>query len=625
MILAANVIVVSFSHSSASSSFVEGAVEATRWGLQFYITPADFGYGIPSYNEKAWGFGQYYYENGTGTPGGETLRDEYVLIGGHDSGQYGLAALKAYEVTNDAFFLDYFEKVFLPHYKSLQAPNPRWGINGYMMIEGWNCSLNGYFVEQASYKPGTDKEYGTSDDEVVMNPSWPSAEHGNPIAFALIEYYKLTKNMEALKFVERYADWVIEQIYDEGTSFPGAIGAIPVEAQANAPPRMFETSQSAWLLTELYFLTNNKNYLDAAERLGDFMLETQWSRNWNMIGVSLPPPQDERILGGLPYLWRETLNSSVSYDTLTIHAGFVLMSWTRLYEATGKTSYLYGISGSPSRVEGGAFAYANWLLGMQVTPESYEWGDHRYSGDPYAVGGLFSGFAVGDPWNVPANRLDVFQPVWAAAYGIPGFLKLFELSRDSRYLNAAELAGNWLLGLRRDINGEVPLFTIAGDFRYKDGGFWGLYPQRYMPDDSAIGSIRLFHEKGLLNLDSVTKKKLSWYEESFGVNLNLEIWREADRGEKYMKAISFSAPPGHYYAGTLAWHVIASRFDFPRVGFEPRYESEVALGLFEIGSIVHSQSSENWAIVEIAIASVSTAAVLGILFLYRKRRKRAQE
>ena len=619
-VLMTNVMFAPFSQPSKSNSLVEGAVEAVKWGLQFYITPTDFRYGIPSHNEKAWGFGQYYYDNGTGTPGGGTWMDEYVLVGGHDSGQYGLASLKAYETTNDTFFLDYFEKVFFSHYNNVQAPNPSRGIPEYIKIDGWDCSLSGYFVEQASYKPGPDKEYGTKDDEVIMDPSWPSAEHGNPIAFALIEYYKLTKNVDALKLVEEYANWVIEQIYDKSTSFPGAVGAIPVEALANTSPRMFETSQSAWLLTELYFLTNNQTYLEAAERIGNFMLETQWSKNWNKISATLPPPQDERILGGLPYLWYETLNSTLSYSTLTIHAGFVLMAWARLYEATGNTIYLYGIDGSPSRVEGGALAYANWLLSMQVTPEGFEWGDSKYSGDPYAVGGFYSGFDVGNPWNPRANRLDVFQPVWASSYGIPGLLKLYEITKDPRYLKAAELAGNWLLGLRRDIKGNVKLFTIAGNYTYKDGGFWGLYPQRYMPDDSAIEPIKLFREKGLLNLDSITKKKLSWYEERFGVNLSLEIWREANRGEKYMKEISFFAPLERPYIGTLAWQIIASRFDFPRVGFEPRYESEVALGLFDIGAAVNPQPSENWTLVEIAIAVVAVAVISGAIF-YRKRMK----
>ena len=610
---------IPLSWSPQLNPYLEAAVEAVRWGLQFYITPTDFGYGIPSHNEKAWGFGQYYYSNGTGCPGNGTWLDEYTLIGGHDAGQYGLAALQAYEVTKDPFFLEYFERVFFSHYKNVQAPNPDWGIPEYVQVDGWNCSLKGYFIEQASYKPGPDGIYGTEDDEVTLTPVWVSAEHGNPIAFALMKYYELTGDEEALRLVEEYANWVIEQIYGEGTDFPGAVGAVPAEAQANSTPRMFETAESAWFLVELHDLTGNKRYLEAAERIGRFMLETQWREDWNRIRIALPSPQDKRIVGGLPYLWYDTLNSTITYSTLTTYAGFVLMAWTRLYEVTGRTAYLYGVRGSSSDVKGGALAYADWLLSMQVTPGDYEWGDHKYSDDSHAVGGFYYGFMVGDPWFPRMNRPDVFQYVWSAAYSIPGLLRLYEITDDSRYLRAARLAGDWLLGLRRDIDGEFPLFTIAGDYLYKDGGFWGLYPQRYMPDDTSIEPIRLFYEAGLLNLESIMKKELSWYEERFEVDLNLEIWREAGRGEKYMKEMAFFPPLGERYIGSLIWHLM--EFSFPDVGFEPRYGSDVALGLFEIGTTVQPQPSVGWIRVEVVVATIVVMAILGFA-LYRKRVKR---
>jgi hypothetical protein len=610
---------IPLSRSPQLNPYLEAAVEAVRWGLQFYITPPDFGYGIPSHNEKAWGFGQYYYSNGTGSPGGGTWLDEYILIGGHDAGQYGLAALQAYEVTNDPFFLEYFERVFFPHYKKVQAPNPDWGIPEYVQVDGWNCSLRGYFIEQASYKPGSDGVYGTEDDEVTLASAWASAEHGNPIAFALMKYYELTGDEEALRLVEEYANWVIEQIYDEGTDFPGAVGAILAEALANTPPRIFETAESAWFLVELHVLTGKERYLEAAERIGRFMLETQWREDWNRIRIPLPPPQDKRIVGGLPYLWYDTLNSTITNSTLTTYAGFVLMAWTRLYEVTGKTAYLYGVNGSSSDVKGGALAYADWLLSMQVTPGDYEWGDHKYSDDPHAVGGFYYGFMVRDPWVPRMNELDVFQYVWSAAYSIPGLLRLYEITTDSRYLRAARLAGDWLLGLRRDIDGKFPLFTIAGNYSYKDGGFWGLYPQRYMPDDTSIEPIRLFYEAGLLNLESIMKKELSWYEKRFGVDLNLEIWREAGRGEKYMKEMAFSPPLGERYIGSLIWHLM--EFSFPDVGFEPRYCSDVALGLFEIGTMAQPQPGVVWMRVEVVVATIVAMAILG-LALYRKRVKR---
>ncbi|MFQ6081189.1 MAG: hypothetical protein ACE5OW_05945, partial [Candidatus Bathyarchaeia archaeon] len=269
--------------------------------------------------------------------------------------------------------------------------------------------------------------------------------------------------------------------------------------------------------------------------------------------------------------------------------------------------------------KGGALAYADWLLSMQVTPGDYEWGDHKYSDDPYAVGGFYSGFIVADPWLPYRNRLDVFQPVWSATHSILGLLKLYEITADSRYLGAARLAGDWLLGLRRDIDGEFPLFTIAGNYSYKDGGFWGLYPQRYMPDDTSIEPIRLFYEAGLLNLESIMKKELSWYEECFEVDLNLEIWREAGRGEKYMKEMSFFRPLGERYIGSLIWHLM--EFSFPDVGFEPRYGSDVALGLFEIGTTAQPQPGVGWMRVEVVVATIVVVTLILSIIGVRKLRK----
>jgi hypothetical protein len=141
-----------------------------------------------------------------------------------------------------------------------------------------------------------------------------------------------------------------------------------------------------------------------------------------------------------------------------------------------------------------------------------------------------------------------------------------------------------------------------------------------MPDDTSIEPIRLFYEAGLLNLESIVKQDLSWYEGRFEVDLNLEIWREAGRGEKYMKEMAFLTPLGEGYVGSLIWHLM--EFSFPDVGFEPRYGSEVALGLFDTGITVQPKPSVGWMRVEVVITIILAMALILSLIALRKLRKR---
>ncbi len=331
-----------------TSNYFTLAIEATDWITEFQFTPMGSSWGTPYNNSKVWGLDPFVYVNGTITggypkiPAGGKQTLGY-LIGGHDSGEAASAALEAYLHTHNEKYLHLFQ-VYLDYFKRSQMPSRFVYTDTVSVHADKNVTLDnsGYFAEQVNIDAGPDSIYGTADDDVRLVAVFPAVEHGNPIAYALVLYYKLTKDPEALDMLKRYDDWLIRSQIKEGDY----VGALPVTQYhyhiAGWKPRMFETTQSAWILAEIYSLTEDEKFLEAAERTVAYMLQKQYTKNnnWN----------DTKIVGALPYEWRsEEYNPSV----LTNHAGYTLMAWFKLYELTGKEEYLDA-----------AANYADWLLSM---------------------------------------------------------------------------------------------------------------------------------------------------------------------------------------------------------------------------------------------------------------------
>ncbi len=530
------------------------ALEATDWIIGFQVSPPSSSLGIPYNNSRAWGLDPFFYLNGTitgrldGVKTGEHQKLAY-LIGGHDSGEGATASLEAFIHTGDPKFMRSFDNYF-KFFQRAQMPNAQVStesLRSYRTEDG-NLTIDesGFFAEQANIGAGHDKIYGTIDDEVKLKAVFPSAEHGNPIAYSLLLYYKLSRDETSLRLLNNYGNWLVRSQIKDG-NFSGAFPVTQYYYHVEKwKPRMYETAQSAWILSELYHAIGNKAYLEAAIRAGDYMLKRQYTQaSWN----------DSRVDGALPYEGNRTIYvPAVS----TNHAGYTLLAWTNLFRLTGNEKYLYGVGGSPNQPTGGAVKYANWFLSFQVTPESVSWGNHTFAKDSLAVGGFYSGFK---PQKHSFGR-GVAQTVWSASYGAKGLLLLYQVTKDERYLEAAKLAVRWLSSMRFEDETSIPLQGLGGT-KFVTGSWWGRYPQMYQPDPNQLKEIFDFTRKGTVDKSSITKANLTWFERTFNVDFNLVDFQMASRGDRYAKMIWGS---------------------WPDVGFEPRYGGDVAAGFYALAT-----------------------------------------
>ncbi len=539
------------------------AVEATEWAISFQITPPNSSWGIPYADERAWGTDPYYYQNATITGGRSDVPADQIqtlayLIGGHDAGGGAAACLESYAATGKKRWMDVFQ-IYRHHFDISQLPSrfvSTPAIRTSNSTEGQVVlDESGYWAEQAATSAGADHKLGTADDVVELKAAFPSPEHGNPIAYSLLLYYKLTRDPSALTSLNRYGSWLVRMQIRSGNYS----GAFPVTQERflvdHWKPRMYETSQSAWILVELYDVTGNRTYLEAAMRAGDYMLTRQYSlRDW----------KDPRIDGALPYEWNRTeYNPRVSSN----HAGYTLLAWSRLYQITSNAAYLYGPGGNPDKVTGGAVKFGNWLLSWQVTPSTYGWGDHRYGSDQGAVGGFYYGY---DPRNHTFGSR-VAESLWSASHGIKGLLALYHSTGNERYHEAADLAASWLAQMRYDDEETVQLQAI-GRLKIVASSWWGRYSQFYQPDTKELEDkgITKFLESGSSDPDSIRQKKVTPLETALGVEWNIVDLRMVSRGERYQKMV-------------WSW--------WPSVGFEPRYGSDVADGLFTISDYYNASQA----------------------------------
>ncbi|HUO43003.1 MAG TPA: hypothetical protein VMU35_08500 [Methylomirabilota bacterium] len=514
-----------------ASRYFQAAIQAADWISSFQVTPLSSNWGIPYPDQRAWGLDPFYYSNGTITADTNEIqagsRQQHAfLIAGHDAGEGSDAALNAYLATHDPKYLRIFQ-VYYGYFQRSQLPNN-------LTQSSNQASVNGYWPEQASVQTGPDNVFGTSDDQVQLVPAFPAAEHGNPIAATLIAYYRLTNDSTTLNMLNRYGNWLLHDQIHSG-EYAGAFPVTQYYLTIGWKPRMFETTESAWILCELYTISGNRTYLNAAIAAGTYMLSRQFTAS-----------NDARVEGALPYEWNRTkYNRSVS----TNHAGFTLLAWTQLYRLTGDTRFLTA-----------AQRYAEWLLGFQITTRSTSWGDHTYSNDTMAIGGYYYGYDT----DLHTFGWRVALSLWSAAYAIPGLILLNRVTGDQRYLQSAELAAEWLLKMRFADQLLVPLQSLA-IIKYVVSSWWGLYPQFYQPSTEEVqkSGITNYVNQAQRNPHSIAEHNLTWFEQTFNVSFNQIDYQMASRGPQYMKMI-------------WSW--------WPSVGFEPRYGGDVAVGQFTIAN-----------------------------------------
>ena len=552
----------SFSIGSTSSEaqYSRLALEATNWITSFQVTPLNDSWGVPYLDDRAWGLDPYFFENGTITAGVGNIQagarqTVAYLIGGHDAGEGASAALDAYLQTRDTRYLQIFN-VYYGYFEAAQIPGTRpiTPASFVVSVNGRNTTIvdSGYWAEQASVAAGINGTYGSSSDRTTLDAIYPAAEHGNPIALTLIDHYRWTHDPVTLGMLNRYGNWLVRTQIGTG-NYSGAFPVTQYYWAAGWKPRMYETSESAWVLAELYLLTGNETYLNSAEAAGQYMLSRQFvGSEW----------ENTPVYGALPYEWNEThYNRSVS----TNHAGYTIMAWSQLFRITRDVRYLNAVR-----------KYADWLLSFQVTDPTTPWGAHTYANDSMAVGGYYYGYSTDKRefgWRVA-------EALWSAGDAIPALLFLSQITGDARYEESAILAANWLTNMRYADQLLIPLQALA-IVKYTLSSWWGLYPQYYQPDMDQIrkANITTFVSQGMADESSIRNRSPSWFERTFNVDFNLIDYEMASRGPTAMKMI-------------WSW--------WPGVGFEPRYGGDIAIGAFAISdfltfndSITETQSMVN--------------------------------
>ena len=542
---------LSIQSSESETKYEKLGLEAADWIASFQVTPLNDSWGIPYKDERVWGLDPYFFDNGTitaglgGIVGGERQKLAY-LIGGHDAGEGANAALYAYLETGDPKYLEIFN-VYYGYFQGAQIPGPRSTTPAHPVLSanGKNITVDnsGFWAEQASVSAGASGNYGSEDDQTTLQAIYPAAEHGNPIATTLIAYYRLTHDPTTLAMLNRYGSWLVGTQIHSG-QYAGAFPVTQYYWAIGWKPRMYETTESAWVLSELYMLTGNETYLNSAEAAGQYMLSRQF------VG---PEWENTPVYGALPYEWNEThYTNSVS----TNHAGFTILAWTQLFRLTGDERYLTA-----------AEKYADWLLSFQVTNTTTNWGNHTYANDSLAVGGFYYGYQTEKHefgWRVA-------ESLWSAAYSIPALLMLYQLTGDGNYYSAALLAADWLTQMRYPDQNPVPLQALA-IIKYPISSWWGLFPQYYQPDMREVetAGIISFVQKGMKNMSSIRDQQSTWFEKTFGVDFNLIDYEMASRGPTFMKM-------------TWSW--------WPNLGFEPRYGGDIAFGAFAIDSYLTFNAS----------------------------------
>ena len=539
--------------SGSKTQYAKLGLEATDWITSFQVTPLNDSWGIPYKDERAWGLDPYFFDNGTitagtgGIAGGERQKLAY-LIGGHDAGEGANAALDAYLETGDPKYLEMFN-VYYGYFQGSQIPGTRstTPAQAVLSADGKNITVDnsGFWAEQASVTAGASGNYGSEGDQTTLQAIYPAAEHGNPIATTLIAYYRLTHDQTTLAMLDRYGSWLVRTQIHSG-EYAGAFPVTQYYWAIGWKPRMYETTESAWVLAELYMLTGNKTYLNSAEAAGQYMLSRQF------IG---PEWENTPVYGALPYEWNEThYTNSVS----TNHAGFSILAWTQLFQLTGDKRYMTA-----------AEKYADWLLSFQVTNTNTNWGNHTYANDSMAVGGFYYGYQTEKHefgWRVA-------ESLWSAAYAIPALLMLSQLTGDGKYYSSAMLAADWLTRMRYPDQAPVPLQALA-IIKYPISSWWGLYPQYYQPDMRQVEKAGMvsFVQEGMKNASSIRDQQTTWFEKTFGIDFNLIDYEMASRGPTFMK---------------MAWSW------WPNIGFEPRYGGDIAFGAFAVDSYLTFNTSSH--------------------------------
>ncbi|HEX7996688.1 MAG TPA: hypothetical protein VF506_22450, partial [Streptosporangiaceae bacterium] len=364
---------------------------------------------------------------------GLLTRQGYISLQLADlAGYKALALLQAHRVTGNPSYLERFRSVFLRQILDKQLPSAALKLGAMQTFQAaFQPSLQrdvmmdatGAFANSATLSSGPDGVLGTSDDTLTWRWNGSAAFQFAALAEALAMYAQSERDAEVMNAVDRAGQFLRRLERQTSAGVEEGTWAYAIAPRGGAPNRM-TTALVALALLRLSML---RSLPGAPEFHAAVRRAAAWLRRQ-------PAPELDPV-------------SSGAEIQVLLASG----------EATA------------------AAATADALLARMTTPVSSSWGDHRYAGDPHAVGGISS------PWGSGS-----FQATWFATYNVAGLLAIGRATRTERYITAADLLIRWLgdklARTQRDAE-VVYVQDLRGGVTRIDGGtWWGLYPEMYEPN-----------------------------------------------------------------------------------------------------------------------------------------------
>lgn len=364
---------------------------------------------------------------------GMLTRQRYISLQLADlAGYKARALLAAHRATGDPVYLERFRTVFLRGLLDKQLPSAALGLGATQTFQAAflpapardvTMDASGGFASSATLAAGPDGVLGTADDVLTWRWSGAAAFQFASLTEALALYAQSARDPEVLRAVDRAGQFLL-RLELPAPAGGGAGSWTYAIAPAGAAPDRMTTAVVALALLRLSLLWS----LPGAPALG---AAAQRAVTW---------------LHGHPALAPDPVSAGAEIQ--------VLLAAEEITAAA---------------------AVADALLARVTTPAGLSWGDHRYAGDPAAIGGVSS------PWGSGS-----FQATWFATYNVAGLLAIARATGDERYAAAADLLIRWLgdklARSQRDAE-VVHVQDLRGGLTRIDGGtWWGLYPEAYEPN-----------------------------------------------------------------------------------------------------------------------------------------------
>lgn len=498
--------------------------EAVRWGLasmeygqQFIVVCDDqkssrFPYPGPGCSQVAgmsfdihrdnWSSNYLNYDDPQDPANAGLLsRQGYISLQLADlAGYKALALLEAHRATGNPSYLERFRRTFLRQLLDKQLPSAALKLGATQTFQAAfqpsaqrdvTMDATGAFANSATLAAGPDGVLGTLDDVLAWHWNGSAPFQFAALAEALAMYAQTASDPEVLNAVTHAGQFLLRLERRAPTGDGEGNWAYAV-APADGPPNRMTTSLVALALLRLAAV---RSLPGAPEFHAAVQRATAWLRQQ-------------------PALELDPVSAGAEIQVLL---------------ASGEAA--------------AATATADALLARMTTPASLSWGDHRYAGDPHAVGGIAS------PWESGS-----FQSTWFATYNVAGLLTIGRATGTGRYLTAADLLIRWLGDKLARSQREAEIVHVqdlrGGVTRIDGGTWWGLYPELYEPNvGSYEDASHVVHETlpslilGWVHTSSIdlAKRPPSWLEQQGKLDFERLLYDRV-RADPYYAHISQPYP-----------------------------------------------------------------------------------